>query len=264
MIQNLHTHTTFCDGKHSVEEMVLSAIEKGLKSLGFSGHAPIENELWATRDMDGYVKEVENAKIKYKDKLEVFLGLEREFYCDYPKYDYDYIITSVHGIKKENNVLWVDATKEIMQENVDKYYNGDVYRYIKEYYDLVVQASKYGDILGHFDLITKFNIENDIFDEYSEKYMSITKNALIECIKNDIIIEINTGAMERGYQNRFYPAPYLLNTMVSNNARIVVTADAHNKNAIDFYYDETVKILKDYGFKTQFVLTRNGFEKIEL
>ena len=37
--QNLHTHSTFDDGKNTIEETVLSAIEKGFDSIGFSGHA---------------------------------------------------------------------------------------------------------------------------------------------------------------------------------------------------------------------------------
>ena len=36
---NLHTHTCFCDGKNTPEEMVISAIEKGMDVLGFSGHS---------------------------------------------------------------------------------------------------------------------------------------------------------------------------------------------------------------------------------
>ena len=36
--QNLHTHTIYCDGKDTVEEMVKEAIQKGFSILGFSGH----------------------------------------------------------------------------------------------------------------------------------------------------------------------------------------------------------------------------------
>ena len=36
---DLHVHTTYCDGKNTPEEVVLSAIEKGVERLGFSGHA---------------------------------------------------------------------------------------------------------------------------------------------------------------------------------------------------------------------------------
>ena len=38
MKQNLHTHSIFCDGKDTIEEMTLEAISKGFDILGFSGH----------------------------------------------------------------------------------------------------------------------------------------------------------------------------------------------------------------------------------
>ena len=38
-LSNLHTHTHFCDGKDSPEEMVQAAIRAGFVSLGFSGHS---------------------------------------------------------------------------------------------------------------------------------------------------------------------------------------------------------------------------------
>ena len=36
---DFHTHTNLCDGKNSAEDMVKSAIDKGLKAIGFSGHS---------------------------------------------------------------------------------------------------------------------------------------------------------------------------------------------------------------------------------
>ena len=36
MRADLHVHTTFCDGKNTPEEVVLTAIEMGLCKLGFS------------------------------------------------------------------------------------------------------------------------------------------------------------------------------------------------------------------------------------
>ena len=56
--ENFHTHTTFCDGSHSAEEMVLSAIEKGFTALGFSGHSQVKNSFWSMTE------EKESATIK--------------------------------------------------------------------------------------------------------------------------------------------------------------------------------------------------------
>ena len=39
ILSDLHVHTNYCDGKNSPEEMVVSAIEKGVKKLGLVVHA---------------------------------------------------------------------------------------------------------------------------------------------------------------------------------------------------------------------------------
>ena len=69
MLSNLHTHSTFCDGKSTPEDVVLSAIEKGFCSIGFSGHAHIDfDQSYCMRDTDGYIAEIKRLKDKYKDK----------------------------------------------------------------------------------------------------------------------------------------------------------------------------------------------------
>ena len=39
---NFHTHSCFCDGKDSPEELVKTAIQKGFFALGFSSHSYTE------------------------------------------------------------------------------------------------------------------------------------------------------------------------------------------------------------------------------
>ena len=38
MLSNLHTHSTFCDGRNTPEQVVTAAIEQGFDSVGFSSH----------------------------------------------------------------------------------------------------------------------------------------------------------------------------------------------------------------------------------
>ena len=38
ILSDMHTHTTFCDGANTVEEMVQQAIKLGFVSIGFSIH----------------------------------------------------------------------------------------------------------------------------------------------------------------------------------------------------------------------------------
>ena len=47
MLQNLHTHTSLCDGKNTPEEVIEAAIAFGFDSIGFSAHGKtIFNTSW--------------------------------------------------------------------------------------------------------------------------------------------------------------------------------------------------------------------------
>ena len=71
--QCLHTHSVMCDGKDTLEEMVLSAIEKGFDSIGFSEHSYMAFSDYPYQmtiaEMANYVAEVRALKAKYKGTL---------------------------------------------------------------------------------------------------------------------------------------------------------------------------------------------------
>ena len=76
---SIHTHSSFCDGRNTVEEMVVSAIEQGFEVIGFSGHSYIPGEdYWTMKEKgtDDYKAEVKRVREKYGDKIEILLGLE--------------------------------------------------------------------------------------------------------------------------------------------------------------------------------------------
>ena len=69
--QNLHTHTTFADGKDTPEELVIEAINRGFSSLGFSEHSYMHfsnfpNQLTLEK-MPAYINEINTLKMKYQD-----------------------------------------------------------------------------------------------------------------------------------------------------------------------------------------------------
>ena len=60
MRQNLHTHSTYCDGKNSIRDMIETAIEKKFDILGFSGHGymPLDNCSMSVENTRKYIAEV--------------------------------------------------------------------------------------------------------------------------------------------------------------------------------------------------------------
>ena len=81
-LSTYHSHSNFSDGKSSLEEMVISAIEAGCPEIGFSDHSHIPDLVWC---MDGqriseYQDTVLALREKYSEKIKVYLGIEQDSY----------------------------------------------------------------------------------------------------------------------------------------------------------------------------------------
>ena len=167
-LQNLHTHSRFCDGKNTVEEMILAAIDKGFDSIGFSGHSYMfyaaSDHSMSIEGTEEYKREVRRLAKAYRDKIDVFCGLEFDMYSQVDLSGYDYIIGSVHYLKIGDEYVGFDRAASVVKGVIDKYFDGDGMRYAKAFYATVPQLPEYGkiDVLGHFDLITK-HCENENF-----------------------------------------------------------------------------------------------------
>ena len=109
---DFHMHTNLCDGKNTPEEMVIAAIDMGLKNMGFSGHFDPENGVHM--DIREYLKEIRRVKEKYKDRIDILLGGEID--CLYPEpeieRELEYVIGSTHSALYNGNVIPVDDTEE--------------------------------------------------------------------------------------------------------------------------------------------------------
>lgn len=168
MKQNLHTHTTFCDGKNSPEEMILAALEQGMDSLGFSGHSPLGEECWVMGEevVPRYRQEVLRLQEAYAGRLDIFLGLEQDILSPAPEGAWDYLIGSVHALEREGELLSVDESTETFCRGVEKWFGGDPLAFAEAYYRQVGTVAEQTGcrIVGHFDLVCKFNEGNRLFD----------------------------------------------------------------------------------------------------
>jgi len=82
---DFHTHSTYCDGKLSLEEMTEAAILKKMDAIGFSGHSHTsfdETYCMSTEDTEKYIREISLLKRKYKGRIEIYLGIERDRFSD--------------------------------------------------------------------------------------------------------------------------------------------------------------------------------------
>ena len=197
--QNLHTHTVFGDGKHTPEEMVQGAIRAGCRSLGFSEHSPMPPEAdpdgWtmnAAREAE-YRREVLRLREAYRDRLEIFLGLELDADSPAPAEPYDYIIGSAHGVWKDGCYLSSDASPESFARGVEEHFGGDYIAFAAACFrrEAEFAAASRCQIVGHFDLVTKFNQKGRYFDEEDPRYRRAALEALEAAMAEEAIFEIN-------------------------------------------------------------------------
>ena len=268
--QCLHTHSVLCDGKDTLEEMVLAAIEKGFDSIGFSGHSFID--IYAEFSMseeDGKVYKAEIARLQqvYGDRIKIFCGLEKDNYTTLSTEGYDYLIGSVHVMEHPEGLLFIDWTAERTRENIEKVFGGDGIAYAKHYFKALADLPNHGsfDILGHFDLLTKFNEkEPDLFDTTDPAYRAAATEAAEALVGKVKYFEVNTGAISRGYRTTPYPDPYIIKEMKRLGFGAIISSDCHDRNFLDCGYEDAKRLLKEAGFTEHYVLKEEGFVAIPL
>ncbi len=250
-----HTHTVFCDGKNTAEEMLLRAIEAGCPEYGFSGHAyTIGDEDWcmSKEGEEAYRVEILRLKEKYKDKIKVYLGIEMDSLSKTKTEVFDYVIGSVHTLVKDGVRATVDGGSfEERLGNINKLWGADPYAFVEDYFSAVgeIYCQMKPDIIGHFDIVCKFNEKERMFDENHPRYKAAATAALDKLLAAPSVMEFNTGAVWRGYKSNFYPADFILQKIAEAKKPMLITSDSHDRDSILFGFDEAVRKLDAFGIK---------------
>jgi histidinol-phosphatase (PHP family) len=266
MLTNYHTHTVFCDGKDTPEQMLLGAIEKGFDALGFSGHGYTRmDSSFCMKDLPGYFAAVRSLKEKYADRIQVYLGVEEDVIHPANRADYDYIIGSSHYIVKDGVYYSVDGKPDCYNTCVELF-GGDPLLYADAYYSTFCEYILWRkpDIIGHFDLLTKFDELNDLELMHDPKYIQLASGYMSQAISSECIFEVNTGAIARGMRKTPYPSEELLYQMKKQNAKIILSSDCHDRNFLDCYFAEARQLLRDIGFRTLYVLYDGEFRTTDI
>ena len=247
---NYHTHTTFCHGADTPEELVLQAIAMGCPEIGFTSHSFTDFDDSYCMTMEGtreYIAQVRKLQEKYRDRIKIYLGVEQDFYSETPTDEYDYVIGSVHYLKKDGCYLSIDMSRENQLDFVKKHYGGDFYAFAEDYFATVAQVyEKTGcDIIAHFDLLTKFNDRGDLFDTNHPRYKAAADKAMDALLKTPAALEVNFGAIARGYTTKPYPEKIYLTRWLAAGKRICYSSDCHEKSHLLDYYEDYKQLLSE-------------------
>ncbi len=240
--QELHCHTTLCDGRDTPEQMVLAAIDKGLKRIGISSHAPTPQGMdycMKPEQLADYIATVRALSEKYAERIEVLCGLEQDLFSDPVPSGLDYVIGSVHHIVVGGRDYAVDNTAEELARCCQEGFGGDAYAMCEAYYAQVAQLAEIKpDIVGHLDLITKFIEREPLFDPEHPRYLAAACGAIDALLPTGALFEINTGAMSRGWRSEPYPARALIDYIKQKGGRVLLTGDAHTAQSLCYAFED--------------------------
>jgi len=240
---DLHNHTTRCNhAEGTIDEYIQRAIELGIDVYGFSEHAPMDfDEHYRLKfdEMDAYIFDIQNAKEKYKNSIDILLGYEVDWLQGHMDErvlhaDVDYLIGSVHFIDKWSfdNPEFIGEWKE---KNID-----EIWQAYFEAIEAMAKSCKF-DIVGHLDLIKVFKFMP------KKEIRLLAKNALRAIKKSNMVLEINTAGLRKPIAE-LYPSQELLEEAYALNIPITFSSDAHAVEQIGTGYDLAVTLAHDIGY----------------
>ncbi|WP_346946197.1 histidinol-phosphatase HisJ family protein [Clostridium sp.] len=250
MIQDFHTHSNNSfDSKETIENMCISAIDKGIEHLAFTEHFCVNDirKTYGYIDFGRFQQDIEEAKEKFSDRLNIYKGIEicephimKEGYEEALKdIKVDVILGSVHNI---NNMGLRDLVKNYHYKQAYELYFNDVYEMVKN--------SDF-DIAAHPDLLNRYAYKT--MGTYDFKYnRDIIGEILKEIINRGKGIEINTSVFRNKDDNRANSLEITKLYKSLGGEIITIGSDAHKVEDVGEYCEEALKALRDFGFKYVF------------
>lgn len=231
-----HVHSFRCGHAAMVEdeEYVKRAIELGAKQIIFTDHVPFPGDEFMYRmpysQLEEYLSTLTTLKEKYKDEIEINIGLEAEYFPSFHDYleelsnrdEIEILINGQHFFEDENGVFSKDLTSEEKNKLESEKCMRNMYQAIE---------SELFQVIAHPDRCYKRE------KEWSKELETYSKELIDLANKHDIILEKNIQSMIRKYNywDEFWE-------LVPEATKIVIGSDAHHldemhvidKDAVDF------------------------------
>ncbi len=227
MIANYHTHTWRCNHAQGTEEdYIRCAIDRGLKILGFSDHAPyyypdgyVSRIRMRPEQLKDYADTILALQKTYQKQIDIYLGLEIEYYPDltaqmlpfYRDHGISYLILGQHYLHNEINAPYVGRPPTDSEEILSRYCNQ------------VIDAIHTGlfTYLAHPDLVY-FIGQPEIYNTHMRRLCKEAKQA-------GLPLEINLAGIST---QRNYPNRQFWEIAAKEGCQVVLGCDAHTPEGL--------------------------------
>jgi histidinol-phosphatase (PHP family) len=248
-----HVHTARCG--HAVgamERYVERAIETGLVELGFSDHLfmywlpPDQRDPvlgMAEWEHDYYIEDVERCRRSYASDITIRLSTEADYIAGHEleleavlgRYDWDYVIGSVHFL----NGWGFDDSR--YRAGYDEW---DIDALYARYFEVVGDSAETGlfDTIGHTDLVKKFG--NWPTQPLDAAYSQLAKRFA----RAGVCVEVNTAGLRR-LAEQPYPHPDLLRACREAGVATTFGSDAHTPGDVSADFETAVELMRSVGYQ---------------
>lgn len=230
MTYNLHTHTYRCShASGTVEEYIKRAISCGIKYMGFSDHMPFicsngqeSSYRVPVSQAKEYFSEISSLREKYKDKIDIKIGFETEYY----PLNFKDMLENAVDFGAEYLILGQHYTKEELPDGVHTIVPTDSTEKLRDYVATVVEAIRSGSFtyVAHPDIIN-FTGAEDVYQEEIRKICIASR----EC---DVPLEINFLGIR---DKRNYPNEAFWEIAEKEKSPVTFGFDAHD---VESAFDE--------------------------
>ena len=267
LLSNIHTHSAYADGRDTPEAMIKAALRLGFHTLGFSehGHADYDDCSMPLTSEAAYRREITALREKYAGQIDILLGYEHDWLSPPSPDRYDYTIESVHYVRTGDVLVCVDESRAILENAIERHFGGDPYALCASYFRTVCEScASPAEILGHMELVMKFNEKRDLFDDADPRYVRPALEAADCAAESGMLVEINTGAIARGYRTQPYPGAAILRRLAARGARVIITSDCHDSHFLDCGFGDAQSLARACGFKTAWQYRGRSLEEYAL
>lgn len=262
MLSDYHIHSEYSDDSvEPMENIIKSAIEKNISEICFTDHVDYDikldhdifnqmndeerakNEKVLNVDYPNYFEEIETLINKYKNRIIIKKGLEfgmqvhtvEKFQNLFGSYDLDFVILSCH--QADNKEFWnYDYQNGKTEDEYNLGYYQEIYKCIHLYNDY--------SVLGHLDLIQRYNKTIYPFEKTKEIITEILKKVIME----NKGIEVNTSSFAYKLKD-LTPARDILSLYHQMGGKIItIGSDAHKAENVGSHISLIQQELKNIGF----------------
>ena len=271
MWTNYHTHSTYCDGKDSLKDLIAAA--GNLRSLGFSSHAPLPLEKsWSMKaeSFESYLADIRS--LQANSSLPIHAGLEVDFIPEVIgphqfAHLVDYTIGSIHFVDSfPNGDPWeIDSTTAVFEKGLKEIFRDNIVDAVVRYYELVREMvdSSCPTIVGHLDKIKMHNSKatTPYFNETDPWYQNLVDDTLWVIKESGAIVEVNTRGVYKGRTKTTYPSPWVLLKVREYDIPVTLSSDAHTSRELSSCFGDAALLLMDLGFQELSILEDGNWNK---